>query len=102
MTTTNNLSIDFGFLSAKAVLHILKRATPSLVRTGDLVTYTLTLTNDGNAAASDVVVHDALPAGISYLTHTASSGVYVVATGDWTIPTVPVGSQTLTITVRVE
>ena len=48
-----DLTIDFGFFAPTgAVLSINKVATPAVVRAGDLVTYTITLINDGPDAAS--------------------------------------------------
>ncbi|HQZ21757.1 MAG TPA: SdrD B-like domain-containing protein, partial [Thermoflexales bacterium] len=40
---------------------------------GDLVTYTLTVSNTGSSSAYDVVITDALPAGITYLAPIAYS-----------------------------
>ena len=77
-------------------------ATPTVVRNGDLVTYTITLINDGPDAASNVVVHDTLPAEVTYVSSNATTGSYVVATGDWTMATLPAGTYTLTIVVQVK
>ncbi len=44
-------------------LAVTKTVTPSVVKPGQMVTYTLLLTNTGNAIASDVTVVDRLPVG---------------------------------------
>jgi uncharacterized repeat protein (TIGR01451 family) len=60
-------------------LSIVKSGPQGSLVAGDSVTYTLTVTNDGDAAASSVVVDDALPA------HTTLSGISATSwtcTGD--------------------
>ncbi len=47
-------------------LVIVKTANPSPVTTGGLLVYTLTVTNDSLAAATNVKVNDVMPAGTSY------------------------------------
>ena len=95
-------TVDFGFnLIPVPHLMVSKTANKSVVRAGDLVTYTITLINDGSGAANAVTVHDSLPTSVSYVSHSTSHGLFSVITGDWTIPVVPVGSETLTITVQI-
>ncbi|MEI2728789.1 MAG: SdrD B-like domain-containing protein, partial [Candidatus Nanopelagicales bacterium] len=61
-------------------LHINKVATPTTVRAGDLVTYTITLTNDGPGVGSNITVRDVLPAEVTYISSTATSGAYSSST----------------------
>jgi len=49
-------------------VHIEKRATVAVVRTGELLDYVITVTNDGNQALTDGVVTDVLPRGLTYFT----------------------------------
>src|SRR5262249_46765537 len=57
---------------------------------------------NGPDAATGVTVQDALPAGVSYQSSSATVGAYDPATRTWTVGTVAVGAtQTLTITARV-
>jgi uncharacterized repeat protein (TIGR01451 family) len=66
-------------------------------------TYTVTASHTGLGAlaASNVVVDDLLPAGLSYISATASAGTYDNTTGDWSIPSVGVGvTETLSIQVQ--
>lgn len=53
-----------------------KDSTPppgSVVGAGDLITYTLTITNDGYGPAYEVVISDTLPAQLTLITYTLSS-----------------------------
>ncbi|MFK8016954.1 MAG: hypothetical protein AB8G17_16115 [Gammaproteobacteria bacterium] len=52
---------------------------------GDLVTYTLTLTNDGPLGTTGVTIADTLPSGLAYVSDTPSVGTYDSATGIWTV-----------------
>src|SRR3989339_649451 len=51
---------------SNADLGISKSANLTSVMTGDPVTYTLTVTNSGPGTASNVVIGDALPAGVAF------------------------------------
>lgn len=83
---------DYASVSINPVnsadLKIRKLVTPANPTVGSTVTYTITVSNDGPGNATNVMVNDKLPAGISYVSHTASQGSYVPATGDWNIGTI--------------
>ena len=71
---------------------------------GDTVTYTVTVTNLQSASSSFVVVHDALPIGLSInsATTTPGTGMYNSGTGDWDVGTLgPNGTATFVISVTV-
>jgi uncharacterized repeat protein (TIGR01451 family) len=68
---------------AQADLSIAKADTPDPVAPGGVLTYTITLTNDGPAAAQDVVVTDAVPSNTTFVSATAPAG--------WTVAAPPVG-----------
>lgn len=71
-------------------------ATPSV---GDVVTYEITVTNNGPDLATNVNLSDNLPAG---LTATANNGTVTdgtFASGAWTIPALPSG-DTATLTLE--
>ncbi|HAJ35785.1 MAG TPA: hypothetical protein DCL15_08840, partial [Chloroflexi bacterium] len=53
---------------------ITKTSTPTAVNAGDNVTYTLIVTNNGAAAANNVVVSDTLPQGLTNVNVSASQG----------------------------
>lgn len=86
-----------------ADLSISKTMTPATPAVGDQVTFTLTVTNHGPAAATGIVVSDLLPAGLTYVSDTGG-GAYVPGTGLWTVPgTLAVaGTATLSITATVD
>ena len=52
---------------------------------GDTVTYTVTVTNNGLAAVTNLVVTDALPAGLTY-------GTVIPSIGTWTVPAWNIGT----------
>src|SRR5262249_17521579 len=55
---------------------------------GDVITYTVTLTDKGPGTASGVQVSDLLPAGLTFGSAAPSQGRYNIATGVWTVGTV--------------
>jgi uncharacterized repeat protein (TIGR01451 family) len=69
---TRNVSI-IGTQPATADLSITKNA-PSSIENGSTLTWTLTVNNAGPATATDVAVHDTLPAGATFLS--ASGGAF--------------------------
>ncbi|MEE9575429.1 MAG: DUF11 domain-containing protein [Gammaproteobacteria bacterium] len=70
---------------------------------GQTITYTITLTNNGPVQATTVSITDLLPAGVTYVSETASQGVYVSGTGVWTVGTINNGaSATLNIQATVD
>ena len=74
-------------------------ATPNV---GDQITYTVTLTNNGPAAATSVQVTDQLPTGVTFISSTAGNN-FNSATGVWDIGGVPNGGQaSISIVGRVD
>jgi uncharacterized repeat protein (TIGR01451 family) len=75
-----------------ADLEISKTAVLTTAQTGDLITYTLVITNHGPDTAVDVTVTDVLPAQVSYLSNDAGC---VEASGTVTcvFGLIPVGSS---------
>ena len=89
-TTTVSTSSDM------AITKTVDIPTPVL---GTNVVFTVTLTNNGPSDATNVVVSDVLPAGLTYVTSNAASGTYAPGTGLWTIPAlISLSSTTLTVT----
>jgi uncharacterized repeat protein (TIGR01451 family) len=70
---------------------------------GDTVVFTVTVNdNIGPNGATNVAIHDALPAGLTFVSASASQGAYVSSTGIWTVGTLAKnGSATLTVTATV-
>ena len=70
--------------------------------TGDTVTYTITVTNNGEAVVTNLVITDALPAGLTEGLVTPSAGVWSTGTSTWDIGTLAVGeTETMTIEALV-
>ncbi len=57
---------------------------------GNTIAFTVNLSDNGPNTATSVQVTDLLPAGLSFVSATASQGTYVSATGVWTVGTVDV------------
>jgi len=71
--SSSNQTIDFGFMRS-ADLQVVKTANPDPAQTGQNLTYTLTVTNNGPVDATGVVVSDALPAGVTHVSTVPSQG----------------------------
>ena len=88
----------------EADLVVSKTVNDSTPNVGDNVTFTVTLNNLGPSASQNVVVNDLLPAGLTYVSHTASNGdpSYVPGTGVWTLGSVAANTtNTLTVVANV-
>src|SRR5262249_52371240 len=82
-----------------AVVKTVSNPTPNV---GDTITFTAIVANTGPDSATAVTVTDQLPAGVTFLSATASQGAYDNVTGIWTVGTVAsAATATLSITVRV-
>ena len=85
-----------------ADLSIVKEVDVTGAGFGETVTFTLTASNAGPAAATGVAVTDLLPAGYSFTGSSASTGSYNDGTGIWTIGSMAVdATETLTITATI-
>ncbi len=83
-------------LSLKKTVDIL---TPSV---GDVVTFTVAVTNAGPSVATGVEVTEQLPVGLQYESHATLTGAYNPATGIWTLGGMRVGEvATLAVRARV-
>ncbi len=84
-------------------LSIVKTVSEPSPNEGDTLTYNITLTNNGAIAATGIEVTDLLPAGVTYLSDSASQGSYVNGTGLWTVGDVSAAdSATLLIAAMVD
>ncbi|WP_248723555.1 gliding motility-associated C-terminal domain-containing protein [Seonamhaeicola sp. ML3] len=70
-------------------------ATPNV---GDVVTFTITISNSGDVAATNISVQDVLPVGYSAIANISNSGVATSNVIDWTGLSVPLGTDTVTLT----
>jgi uncharacterized repeat protein (TIGR01451 family) len=99
---SGNNSASSSVHIAAADLAILQSVSTSNPVAGQNVVYTLTVTNNGPDATTGIQVNDLLPAGLSYVSASASQGTYDSSTGIWDIGNLGVGSTvsvSLTATV---
>ncbi len=93
-TASATFAVPFADLSLVKKIDGLDHITAPLLSTH---TFTVALTNAGPSTVTNVVVDDLLPSGFIFQSATATSGTY--DQGLWTIPSMPVGTQTLSIVV---
>ena len=69
---------------------------------GQNVTFTVSAHNDGPTTATNVVVTDNLPSGLTFVSATPSQGTYTSGTGTWNVGTIASGATpTLTVVATV-
>lgn len=99
-------------LGADTVDLVLEKSGPAVAELGDDVTYTLTVTNRGPAEATGVLLEDADPAGLTFVTAAApctgglsgpacdlgtlAAGESIVVTATWNIPGDYAGANPIT------
>uniref|UniRef100_UPI00330641F9 T9SS type B sorting domain-containing protein n=1 Tax=uncultured Croceitalea sp. TaxID=1798908 RepID=UPI00330641F9 len=66
-----------------ADLAITKEVDDSTPNVGDIIEFTINLTNKGDSNATGVIVTEQLPIGFTYQAHTATAGTYNETTGIW-------------------
>ena len=74
-------------------LSITKTANASSIYIGDGVKWTINVLNNGPCDAHGVLVTDALPSGIKYVSYNASKGFYDEKRGIWTIDNLTIGES---------
>ncbi|HET7063447.1 MAG TPA: DUF11 domain-containing protein [Rudaea sp.] len=99
---TGNNSANITVTPQQADLAIAKTVSNATPNVGDIITFTLTMSNSGPDAATNVAVTDLLPAGLTFVSANPSQGSYDSLTGVWTIGTITTSvPQTLTVQARV-
>ena len=96
-----NLTLDFGFVPNVDV-SVVKTGTPATVLAGNQITYTMTVSNSGPAAADNVVLTDVLPVGTTFVSVASSQGTSANNSGTITanLGTIAAGgSATVTLVV---
>jgi len=78
-----------------SVTKTVNNATPNL---GQSVIFTVSVTNNGPNAATNVAVSDTLPAGMTFVSSNPSQGTYNSGTGSWSVGSLAV-SQTATLQI---
>ncbi|MDP3034260.1 MAG: hypothetical protein Q8M97_04015, partial [Methanobacteriaceae archaeon] len=72
---------------------ILYQTVNTPVNVGDKVTFLVTATNNGPNTATNINIRDFIPAGLTGVTVTTSTGTYNSTTGIWTITSLANGSS---------
>ena len=87
----------------QADLAVFKEVSDATPNVGDTIEFAIGVANYGPDTATQVVVHDLLPAGVTFVSYQASQGTYVSGTGVWTIGTVTTADfPILVITATVD
>ena len=95
-TGSNSLSTLCG---SNRSLTVSKAADRTSLSIGENATFTVTVQNVTNSSATSVVVTDLLPAGLIYVSSTASTGSYDSVSGQWNVGTLASGATAaLTLT----
>lgn len=101
LNNTASVAIQVNCSTPQTDLKLTKTASKAVVRHGDTVTYTLTLTNESDVDATNVKVTDNLPTGVSLVGSTPSQGTFTG--GVWDVGVVAAhAAATLTINVTVD
>lgn len=88
--------------NATADLRLTKTVDRPNARLGEAITFTIILTNDGPATATNVAVSERLAEGLTFGSATASQGTYDQNTGVWAVGSVASGTNaTLQITATL-
>src|SRR4029077_24643 len=90
-TANNSASSGAVTISSTADLTLLATATPDSVPLGSNFTFTVTVVNVGNQGATNVVITDTLPVGVTFVSVTPSGAFQCTATLPSTV-TCPVGA----------
>ncbi|MDI6050787.1 DUF11 domain-containing protein, partial [Flavobacterium sp. XS2P24] len=101
-TPANNTSSITPIPVPQSNVSVAKTVDNPTPNVGSNVIFTLTASNAGPSSATGVSVTDALPAGYTFVSSTASTGTYTSGTGVWSVGTLANGaSATLNITATV-
>ena len=82
-------------------LALIKTINQKKSKVGDLIAYTITLTNQSGNMATGVSVKDFMPAGVLYKSYSTSNGTYDNTTGIWTIGSVA-PSQIINLMITIQ
>ena len=103
-TCSDVKSITITGLATSPILNLDKTVSASRAQNGDVISYTVTVSNTGNAAGYSIVVNDVLSAGLTILPASVSStaGSYSVFSNQWSVGQLNAGAvATLTYSVSI-
>lgn len=100
--TSNNAASASINAQASADLQVRKEASTLTPNLGSEVSFTITVRNAGPSDATGVVIDDQLPAGLNFVSATASVGNYDEDAGTWTLGALANGAEaTLSVVASV-
>lgn len=83
-------------------IEVLKTVSPTEASIGDLVEFTISVSNLGTTPAQSISIIEELPLGYQYNSHTTTTGLYTIEDSIWFIETLNAGStETLTLNATV-
>ncbi|NAS32510.1 DUF11 domain-containing protein [Flavobacteriaceae bacterium R38] len=85
-----------------ADLSITKEVNISTPNVGDIVEFTINVTNSGNSNATGVIITDQLPQGYTYQSHVTTAGIYNPTTGLWNTNGTILNGATETLIILAE
>lgn len=86
----------------QANLSLTKQVDNQTPNPGDIVTFTVTIQNNGPDAATNILIQDVIPNGYTNISNVSNSGTLVGNNLEWTISNLPNGSsQSLTYQAKV-
>src|SRR3989475_4197342 len=86
---------------SRPTITVVKTASPSNAKAGDLVTFTIYYNNTGSVAAGTVTIKDSLPSGFDYVGASPVPTWMNGRTFYWNFTTVAPGAHSLTMRARV-
>ena len=102
-TNAGNDTDDASLTVQSVDLAVTKDVSDPTPDEGDSIDYTIVLTNNGPDTATNVTVTDVLPAGVTFVSSSATTGSYTSGTGVWSVPGIANAvSDTLVITATVD
>ncbi|HEV7744231.1 MAG TPA: DUF11 domain-containing protein [Pyrinomonadaceae bacterium] len=102
VNTANDSASDPTTIVSSSDLSLTKTVNNPTPTINQNVTFTLTLSNAGPTDATGITILDQLPAGLTFVSATPSSGSYVSGTGVWTVASLASGANaTLQIVAQV-
>ncbi|GAB4032961.1 SdrD B-like domain-containing protein [Spirosoma gilvum] len=101
-----NPTLDAGYYALPTLLTLDKVVDKSKAKQGDILTYTLVLTNVGSTTATNVTVRDSTTTGLSYVANSASAPAGTTLTSGYPISTWTVAmltpGQSLSLTFQAK
>lgn len=101
--STEDDQASVGLQLATADLSLTKTVSAATPDVGEEVTFTIQVRNSGPDAATNIEIEDILPAGLAFVSDTATLGSYDEVEGIWSLENLPFnGEATLQVVATVE